>query len=177
MSSRLLNAADPKAEARQLVEMLSKHLDAKRNILNQTAKENIDRALEDFLREIDENGGANRIEAIAKFTVAYVNDGVIPAFQSVRDGMDYVARTEINPPKTFASALVNLLLDNFDAMQGVFNMADGLKIYTDAKIIAVKELGQHVWTGKEDVMKAMKKDAKDTASDTDTSSYRIDIGV
>ncbi len=177
VASRLLDAADPKAEARRLVEMLSKHLDAERNILNQTAKENIDRALEDFLREIDENGGANRIEAIAKFTVAYVNQGVIPAFQSVRDSMDYVARTEINPPKTFASALVNLLLDNFDAMQGVFSIADGMKVYADAKIIAMNELGKHLWSSKETVMEAMKDDARNTAADTDTSSYRIDIGV
>ena len=177
VAERLINAADPKAEARRLVEMLSRHLDAGRNVNNEVAKENIDRALEDFLREIDENGGANRIEAIAKFAIAYVNQGVIPTFQAVRDAMAYVARTEINPPKTFASALVNLLLDNFDAMQGVFSMADGLKVYADAKLIARNELGQYLWSSKEAVMAAMKKDAKDTAADTDTSSYRIDIGV
>jgi hypothetical protein len=177
VANRLLDAADPKAEAQRLVEMLSRHLDAERNINNQVAKENIDRALEDFRREVDENGGANRIAAIAKFAIAYVNQGVIPTFQAVRDAMDYVARTEINPPKTFASALVNLLLDNFDAMQGVFNMADGLKIYTDAKIIAMNELGKHIWSSKETVMEAMKDDARNTAADTDTSSYRIDIGV
>ena len=76
-----------------------------------------------------------------------------------------------------AGSLVNLLLDNFDAMQGVFSMADGLKVYAAAKLIARNELGQYLWSSKEAVMAAMKKDAKDTAADTDTSSYRIDIGV
>ena len=177
VAERLINAADPKAEAQRLVEMLSRHLDAGRNVNNEVAKENIDRALEAFRREVDENGGANRIEAIAKFAIAYVNQGVIPTFQAVRDAMDYVARTEINPPKTFASALVSLLLDNFDAMQGVFSIADGVKVYADAKLIAMNELGKHLWSSKETVMEAMKDDAKNTAADTDTSSYRIDIGV
>ena len=69
------------------------------------------------------------------------------------------------------------MLDNFDALQDAFSMKEGLKVVADAKFISMNELGQHFWTGKQAILVAMKEDAKNTAADTDTSSYRIDIGV
>ena len=178
VSGRLMAAANPKAEAELLVEMLRKHLDAKRGILDQDIQRNLDQAIGDFRRKIDEAGGdiQKKMQAINNFTSAYYNC-VKQAFRIIDDAQRYVETTEIDPPKTFASAIVSLMLDNFDALQDAFSVKEGLKVVADAKFISMNELGQHFWTGKQAILDAMKEDATNTAADTDTSSYRIDIGV
>lgn len=100
-------------------------------------------------------------------------------FNAISNGQYNVGQIDFGTGRNGEAELVkvNLLLDNFDAMQGVFSIADGMKVYADAKIIAMNELGKHLWSSKETVMEAMKDDARNTAADTDTSSYRIDIGV
>ena len=179
MGSRLLQVADPKAEAQRIVEILRKHLDAEHSARDRVVQENIERALEDYRREIDEAGAdiAKKVLASTKFTTAYINKGLKAVFGNIRNAQRDVAIARIRPPKTFASAFMDLLLDNYDAVVAAFDYVEGLKIGADAKNISVKELGQDFWVGKEEVLQAMKADAKDTAADTDTSSYRIDIGV
>ena len=179
MGTRLLQAADPKAEAQRIVELLLRHLDAEHSARDRVVQENMERALEDYRREIDEAGAdiAKKILASTKFTTAYLNKGLKAMFGNIRNAQRDIATSRLRPPKTFASALVGLLLDNFDAVTEAFDFLEGLKIGADAKTISVKELGQSFRADKEDVLRAMKADAKDTAADTDTSSYRIDIGV
>ena len=179
VAARLRGAADPKAEAERLAEMLGRHLDPGHNGRDRGIQDDIDRALEDFRREIDAAGAdaARKEQAIAKFADAYLDDGVLPTYGIVYRAQQDVETSRIRPPKTFASALVGLLLDNYDAVTAAFDFLEGLKIAADAKAISVKELGQSFRSDKEDVLNAMKADAKDTAADTDTSSYRIDIGV
>ena len=76
-------------------------------------------------------------------------------------------------PKSFASALMGILMDNFDALSGTF--ADSrFKLMIDVKAISMKELGLGLRAGEAETVAAIKKDARDMPGE---NSYQVDIGV
>jgi len=78
------------------------------------------------------------------------------------------------PPSTFASAITDILFDNFTAVRDAVGV-DGLAIYNDARGVVTNEL--HVKVGLFDgelVIDTIRADAKQEGGD---KSYKIDIGV
>ena len=177
--NRLGLPAELDAGAEKLCEMLRKHLDVPRNIRDRFIMERIDETIGAFRREIFAAGdnADQKAQAIQKFANNYYHKCVKGALANLLEAETYLLNTPIKPPKTFASALVTLLLDNFDATEDAFTEADGFKIGIDAKAISIKELGASILASKETIKNKMKEDATRTAVDTDTSSYRIDIDV
>ena len=75
-------------------------------------------------------------------------------------------------PKSFASALMGILTDNFDALSNTFADSIG-RLLVDVKSISMNELGLGLFSGQQATIDAIKKDARDMPGD----SYQVDIGV
>ena len=84
-----------------------------------------------------------------------------------------LSRMNLEPPKTFATGLTDILLDNFDALQNTLTEKEKEDLKSDTVGIAWGELG--VWVPLPDnILNAMKEDAAKSAGDKD---YKVDIGV
>ena len=78
-----------------------------------------------------------------------------------------------NAPKSFASALMGILTDNFDALSNTFADSTG-RLLVDVKSISMNELGLGLFSGQQATIDAIKKDARDMPGE---NSYQVDIGV
>jgi hypothetical protein len=76
-------------------------------------------------------------------------------------------------PKSFASALMGILTDNFDALSNTFADSTG-RLLVDVKSISMNELGLGLFSGQQATIDAIKKDARDMPGE---NSYQVDIGV
>ena len=76
-------------------------------------------------------------------------------------------------PKSFASALMGILMDNFDALSNTFADSTG-RLLVDVKSISMHELGLGLFSGQQATIDAIKKDARDMPGE---NSYQVDIGV
>jgi hypothetical protein len=79
----------------------------------------------------------------------------------------------VEPPNAFASAITDILFDNFAALWEALGIVDGLAMYSDAKDIVANELHKPAGSAAR-IINAIKEDALQAGGDKD---YTIDIGV
>ena len=88
---------------------------------------------------------------------------------------------ETRPPATFASAITDILFDNFRVVSSALG-GDGGAIVSDARKIAVSELHANISERTFDIfaiptiVNAIQEDAGQARAD-DENSYKIDIGI
>ena len=73
----------------------------------------------------------------------------------------------------FASAITDILFDNFTALREALGIIDGLAMYNDAKNVVANELHKNAGSPNR-IINAIKEDAQQAGGDKD---YTIDIGV
>ena len=79
----------------------------------------------------------------------------------------------MDPPNAFASAITDILFNNFAALKDALGYLDGLAMYSDAKDVVANELHKPAGSPNR-IIAAIKEDAQQAGGDTD---YAIDIGV
>ena len=171
--ARLNGVQNPAAEAEKLVDTLVHHADAEHNLFNQIHVNNLQTALAQF-RTALQNAGDNAEAKSAAFRAfadafAGAERGVL---QNI--GNSFQANPPpVDPPNAFASAITDILFDNFMALKDALGFIDGLAMYNDAKDVVANEL--HKPAGNPNrIIAAIKEDAQQTGGDKD---YTIDIGV
>ena len=86
------------------------------------------------------------------------------------------ARTVLGSPKTFASAITDILFDEFDALSEGLDEKEEGKLKSDVYFVATGELGLGYWDAlsEANILNALMKDAQKMGGDKD---YKVDIGV
>ena len=173
--TRLTGAQDPLAEAERLVNTLVHHADAEHNQFNIPPAENAQAALVQLRLDL-QNAGDNadaRTTAIRTFANAFalaecgLLQNMAVSFQTNEDHLPEP------PPSAFATAITDILFDNFAALREALGIIDGLAMYNDAKNIVANELHKPAGSAAR-IIEAIKEDAQQAGGDKD---YAIDIGV
>lgn len=86
------------------------------------------------------------------------------------------ARTVLGNPKTFASAITDILFGEFDALSEGLDEKEEGKLKGDVYFVATGELGLGYWDALKEanILNALMKDAQKMGGDKD---YKVDIGV
>ena len=86
------------------------------------------------------------------------------------------ARTVLGSPKTFASAITDILFDEFDALSEGLDEKEEGKLKGDVYFVATGELGLGYWDALKEanILNALMNDAQKMGGDKD---YKVDIGV
>ena len=171
--NRLHGAQDPVAEAEKLADTLFHHADAEHNLFNLPNVEGLRAALATFRTDF-QNAGDNA-EAKAAAIRAFAN-----AFASAQSGvLQNICNSvqaqppPVEPPAAFASAITDILFNNFAALREALGFVDGLAMYNDAKNVVANELHKDAG-GPNRIINAIKEDAQQAGGD---KGYAIDIGV
>jgi len=171
--ARLNGVQDPVAEAEKLVGTLVRHADAEHNLFNQIHVDNVQAALAQF-RTALQNAGDNAEAKTA--AIRALADAFAGAQRGVLQniGNSFQANPPpVEPPNAFASAITDILFDNFAALREALGIVDGLAMYGDAKNIVANELHKPAGSAAR-IINAIKEDALQAGGDKD---YTIDIGV
>ncbi len=196
VSARLANAADPAAAAEKLTDMIHANADPEHNISDRAILKDLENALTTFKQAIaSADTPVKKTAAIDAFCEMYCQHAVTQILANLQIGEMIAATTKINPPATFASAIMRTLFANSDAVDDMLNANftndDKSTIRSDVLSIATKELnvskaslvssglGSFFGIGngpdpEEIVMEAIIKDSMKMGGD---QSYQIDIGV
>ena len=131
--------------------------------------------LDKFRADLEAAGDNAELKAAAirAFAVAFAK-AQANVLQMVYSNLLMAGNPKKSAPSTFASAITDILFDNFNAVQKAVGV-DGLAIYNDARGVVTNEL--HVKVGFFDgdlVVDTIKADARHEGGD---KSYAIDIGV
>ena len=201
VAQRLKDAENPAAEADKLVGFLRSHADPEHSDNDKFLLEDLTGSIEQFKQAIAAADTPDKkIAAIEAFCDVYCR--IVAQFISnMQHGEKDSVTTKLNPPATFASAIMSVLFDNSDAvntmMDANFTNEEKEAIRNDVKHIATSELnvstgklyasglfgnllnmdsffGMEVKGADEIVMDAIIEDAKKMGGD---KSYQVDIGV
>ncbi|MBP5786394.1 MAG: hypothetical protein J6Y19_01035, partial [Kiritimatiellae bacterium] len=171
--ARLNGVQDPAAEAEKLVGTLVHHADGEHNPFNQIHAGKIQTALAQF-RTALQNAGDNaeaKTAAIRAFADVFA-DAERGVLQNI--GNSFQANPPpVDPPNAFASAITDILFNNFAALKDALGYLDGLAMYSDAKDVVANELHKPAGSPNR-IIAAIKEDAQQAGGDKD---YTIDIGV
>jgi hypothetical protein len=96
-----------------------------------------------------------------------------PAFSPRASRLCKTRRVQGGGTAAFASAITDILFDNFAALREALGIIDGLAMYNDAKNIVTNELHKPAGSSAR-IIAAIKEDAQQAGGDKD---YTIDIGV
>ena len=201
VAQRLKEAANPSAEADKLVATLCSHADPEHNENDRILLELVTKARDQFKQAIaDADTPAKKTAAIKAFCDAYCRF-VTQFISKMQSGERDIVTTKLDPPATFASAIMGVLFDNSDAvntmMDANFTEEEKTAIRKDVTNIATSELnvnsgklyasgffgnllnmdsifGKEIKGADEIVMDAIIEDAKKMGGD---KSYQVDIGV
>lgn len=171
--ARLNGVQDPAAEAEKLVGTLVHHADGEHNPFNQIHAEKIQTALAQF-RTALQNAGDNaeaKTAAIRAFADVFA-DAERGVLQNIGNSFQ-VNPPPVDPPNAFASAITDILFNNFAALKDALGYLDGLAMYSDAKDVVANELHKPAGSPNR-IIAAIKEDAQQAGGDKD---YAIDIGV
>ena len=175
VAARLGGAQDPLAEAERFANTLVRHADAEHNDLGVPVAENAQAALVQLRLDL-QNAGGNadaKTAAIRTFAnaMALAECGLLQNIAVSFQNNDN--HEPPPPPNAFASAITDILFDNFTALREALGIIDGLAMYNDAKTVVTNEL--HKDAGSPNlIINAIKEDALQAGGDKD---YTIDIGV
>lgn len=178
VKARIAGAADPVAEARKLLAMAEQHGDRENSPQSAGILEMGDTGLATFETEYaaaktpEEKDAA--IQKMSK-RLSWVQCSMLSALES---GITLMDRVSVSAPKSFSSAVTDILFDNFSTpeVQGQFSAGDALTLGKDAYTIATGELGLGFFAAlkSDNIIGAIQADGKALPSD---NSYKIDIGV
>jgi hypothetical protein len=171
--NRLNGVQDPVAEAGKLADTLIHHADAEHNLFNLPNVDGLREALERFRTDFP-NAGDNaeaKAAAIRAFADAFASaqSGVL---QNISNSVQ-AQPPPVEPPSAFASAITDILFNNFAALREALGFVDGFAMYNDAKNVVANELHKNAG-GPNQIISAIKEDALQAGGDKD---YTIDIGV
>ena len=175
--NRVLNAAEPVAEARKLADMFKMHADAEHNENSQVYVELVDEAiakLDTDLAAADTQEKKNA--AVKAFATTYGKSlqKVMEGIQTIEGGLVYMRTFEsVEAPSSFANAVMTTIMDNFDALSDTFEDSR-TRLIADVFSITSNELKTGWFAGEATRVQAVKDDALKMAGD---NSYQIDIGV
>ena len=174
--ARLNGVADPLAEAEKLVNTLLRHADVEHNDQGRGNSQRAVEALAKFRTDLEAAGDdpERKAAAIRNFAVGFAVAEANVLQMIFSSFLLSGNMQKIVPPSTFASAITDILFDNFTAVRDAVGV-DGLAIYNDARGIVTNEL--HVKVGLFDgelVIDTIRADARQEGGD---KSYKIDIGV
>ena len=179
LHARVANAQNPANEARKLADMLIANADAEHNAATQSYLLTLNEAIAG-LESADTP--EKKTKAVRLFAQQYCQ--VLNAIFTGMDGTEsslaeYRSLEETGniQPKSFASAIMDILMDQLDAMMDTtFTSVKG-DLIKDITSIGSKELNLSYWsmfTDQEGTIRKFKKDSLKMAGD---DSYQIDIGV
>ncbi len=172
---RVTNAQNPAEEARKLTDMFAASADIEHNKLNEPYLLTLNEAVEKIKSAKTED---EKTAAVKSFAVEYANS-ISPVLQAMENTENSLAELRSLEdagkiqPKSFASALMGILMDNFDALSNTFADSTG-RLLVDVKSISMHELGLGLFSGQQATIDAIKKDARDMPGE---NSYQVDIGV
>ncbi len=178
---RITNAEDPVQAASALCEMLNANLspDEANDLYDVDRRADVNRALNTFRTAI---GAAKNDEEKAAAILAFATDysnSVKEVMRNIRQDEDAVYSNRLRKPLTFASALMELLLDHSDeqTLKTIFTSKETARLLADAAKVN-RELPNSSWWDilPSTILENLKADAEKASSDKD-SSYKIDIGV
>ncbi len=171
--ARLGGVQDPLAEAERLAGTLVRHADGAHNPLNQEPMGDLGKALAQFRAALQDAGDDAEAKAAAIRAFADVfADAERGVLQNI--GNSFQANPPpVDPPNAFASAITDILFNNFAALKDALGYLDGLAMYSDAKNVVANELHKPAGSPNR-IIAAIKEDAQQAGGDKD---YTIDIGV
>ena len=193
--ARLAGSNDPIAEAGKLIDMLRANTDPENILADNANLSNLDKHFAKFKKDYAAaDTPEKKTAAINQFADDY--GGVIASLMcGIQNSELLIATTKIEPPHTFASAIMGTLFLNYGAvntmMEQNFSDEERSKLRSDVLSIATGELevskaslvgsglGSLFGIGKgpspeELVINAIVKDTMKNAGD---DSYQVDIGV
>ena len=175
VSDRVKNAQNPAQAARELVDMLTRSSDAEHN---SKAPACIAPVAEVIARIENASNEEEKAAAISLFTANFCSvsktlfDLMETSESEVVSMRAYEEAGQIQP-KTFASALMGILMDNFDVLQDTFEDVSG-QLMKDVYFITSDELKAGYFAGEGKRVQVIKEDARKMPGD---NSYQVDIGV
>ena len=177
--NRLTNAQNPLAEAEKLAAKLIEHSDRAHNQLqNFQLEANLDQPLAKFREDwAHANTPEAKTAAIQAFAKAFSFSEATILQNMMLNGREterFIRKLE--PPKTFASAITDILFDEFDALSAGLDEEEQGKLKTDVYGVATGELGLGYLSAlkAQNIINAMVEDAQKMGGDKD---YKVDIGV
>ena len=173
--ARLTNAQDPAEEARKLTDMFAASADLEHNKANKSYVLTLNEAVEKIKNAKTD---VEKTAAVKSFALQYgsIINSICMAMQATEGVVVEMRALEEAgkiQPKSFASALMGILTDNFDALSNTFADSTG-RLLVDVKSISMNELGLGLFSGQQATIDAIKKDARDMPGE---NSYQVDIGV
>ena len=173
--ARLTNAQDPAEEARKLTDMFAASADLEHNKANKSYVLTLNEAVEKIKNAKTD---VEKTAAVKSFALQYgsIINSICMAMQATEGVVVELRELEEAgkiQPKSFASALMGILTDNFDALSNTFADSTG-RLLVDVKSISMIELGLGLFSGQQATIDAIKKDARDMPGE---NSYQVDIGV
>ena len=173
--ARLTNAQDPAEEARKLTDMFATSADLEHNKANKSYVLTLNEAVEKIKNAKTD---VEKTAAVKSFALQYgsIINSICMAMQATEGVVVELRELEEAgkiQPKSFASALMGILTDNFDALSNTFADSTG-RLLVDVKSISMNELGLGLFSGQQATIDAIKKDARDMPGE---NSYQVDIGV
>ncbi len=178
--NRITNAPDPHAEVEKFAATLNAHADRAHNVFNEAALAGrLDGAVAKFREDWPKADTPEKKAEAIKAVVEGLADGEANILQTMMNFGDelpnYVNKLN-EPPKTFASAITDILFDNYDALSGGMSEVDQGKIAMDARSIATNELGLSFFQSfsPANIINRIIEDAQEMGGDKD---YKVDIGV
>ena len=172
---RVTNAANPAQAARELTDMVAQNSDVEHN---PGIMDYLNPVLEDI--PLIEKAGTEqeKADAIKLFTTHFcrvnktlldlmaTNEGHVAELRALEE-------TGNIQPKTFASALMGILMDNFDVLETTFAKDVG-QLKKDVYFITSGELKAGWFAGEQTRVNVIKEDARKMPGE---NSYQVDIGV
>ncbi len=175
VSERVTNAQNPVQAARDLVDMLTRSSDVEHNpnitVYMAPVKE--------VIPLIEKAGNdQERADAIKLFTTHFctvnrslfdvmeTNEGLVVSMRALEEAGKI-------QPKTFASALMGILMDNFDSLSDTFEK-DSIQLKKDVYFITSGELKAGWFAGEQTRVNVIKEDARKMPGE---DSYQVDVGV
>ena len=175
--NRVLNAAEPVAEARKLADMFKTHADAEHNESSQVYIDLVDEAIVKLEKDLDAaDTQEKKTAAVKAFATTYGKSlqKVMEGIQTIEGELVYMRTFEsVEAPSSFANAVMTTIMDNFDALSDTFEDSR-TRLMADVFSITSNELKTGWFAGEATRVQAVKDDALKMAGD---NSYQIDIGV
>ena len=175
VKERVTNAPNPAQAARDLADMLTRSSDVEHNP-NITVYMAPVKAVIPLIEKAGND--QERADAIKLFTTHFctvnrslfdvmeTNEGLVVSMRALEEAGKI-------QPKTFASALMGILMDNFDSLSDTFEK-DSIQLKKDVYFITSGELKAGWLAGEQTRVNVIKEDARKMPGE---DSYQVDIGV
>ena len=179
VATRIANAPDPLKAAEEVFNVIAKHTVGAENSGVANIVKDLANDLDTFRRDYTaaKTEGAKTV-AVQRFAEIFAASerGIL---QNMYNGFNSMLAMKLKEPKTFASAITDILFDKFESVSNGFTEKEKDSLKTDVGLIAKFELGVGFWdlvsgNAEEKVLDAMKRDAQQMGGDND---YKVDIGI